>query len=233
MAIMYQILFVEDSLDYQNLVTQILAPIAKVRSVMLVSEALSEINIKNFDLILLDIQLPDGEGFEVAVKLQERAENKDVPIIFLTASEEIDHKIKGFKLGAEDYIVKPFDFLEFKARVESRLLKNQSRKEQQTEILTFDNLQLEVLLQRATFLKENRDLRLTPIEFKILFYLVRNRRKVVSREKLIDVVWGKGTHIGRSIDTHINSLRKKMGPSAVSIQSSYGKGYFFDEMSKV
>ncbi len=228
---MYHILLVEDSLDYQNLVTQILAPIAKVRSVMLISEALSEINIKNFDLILLDIQLPDGEGFEVAAKLQERAENKEVPVIFLTASGEIDHKIKGFKLGAEDYIVKPFNFLEFKARVESRLQKNENRKEQ-TEILMSGNLQLEVLLQRAILIKENRDLGLTPLEFKILFYLARNKRKVVSREKLVDVVWGKGTHIGRSIDTHINALRRKMGPAAVSIQSSYGKGYFFDEISK-
>ncbi|MDZ4661904.1 MAG: response regulator transcription factor [Pseudomonadota bacterium] len=224
---MYQILLVEDSLDYQNLVSKILEPVAKVYAVPTIADAIKVVKTNIFDLYLLDIMLPDGEGFELASIIKEATQNKEIPIVFLTGRGETVDKVKGFRLGADDYIVKPFDYLEFKARIESRLIKYKNRKEQQSETLTIGNLRLQTSLQKATLINKNSDLGLTPLEFKIIFCLASNQNEIISREKLVEIVWGKGIHIGRSIDTHVNALRKKMGTSGTCLKSSYGKGYYF------
>jgi DNA-binding response OmpR family regulator len=222
---MYQILMAEDSIDYQSLVSKFLRPIAEVTTVSSISEALQVVNKKKFDLFLIDIGLEDGDGFTLTSKLKQNSDIAGTPFIFLTARNEIDNKKIAFSLGAEDYIVKPFDSAELQLRIERRL--GQAQKLQQE--LKRGQLRLDVSLQKAflSSASEDENIGLTPMQFKLLFYLITQEPNIISREKLMDAVWGSGVHVGRSIDTHINSLRRKLGEFAFYIQTVYGQGYRF------
>lgn len=223
---MYNILLVEDSEDLQDLVKMVLSPIANLTIVPSVQAALQAISSGKFDLILMDVMLADGNGFDLTAQLRARPGGRDLPIIFMTSRGDIDDKITGFKLGAEDYIVKPFDSTELRLRVENRLQKMSSQRK--SDVIEVANLRMEIPLQKAFLVKENINLELTPLQFKILFYLVTHQGVVVSRDQLVSEIWGKDVHIGRSVDTHVNSLRKKFGRYAKYIQSVYGSGYTFD-----
>lgn len=223
---MYQILMVEDSLDSQELVTMLLKSIAQVAVAPSVEQAFKLFSKQRFDLILMDVMLEDGDGFSLTKKIRETPEGRNIPIVFLTSKSDIGDKKTGFKLGAEDYIVKPFDHDEFVLRLESRLEKGHRNKG--SDVMESGNLRLEVPLQNAILIQESKNLGLTPIQFKIIFFLMRNEGEVVAREKLISEIWGKDVHVGRSIDTHINALRKKLGVHANYIESVYGAGYIFN-----
>jgi DNA-binding response OmpR family regulator len=222
---MYKILLVEDSLDSQDLVNILLKSLAEVTCTGSIAGALALSEKIKFDLFLIDVMLDDGDGFTLTSLLKNTENGKNAPIIFLTSEGQTRDKITGFQLGAEDYIVKPFDPLEFYVRVESRLHKiSTAKKENQ---LVRGNLKLEVPLQKAFLIKENENLALTPIEFKILFFLMVHENDVISREKLVFAIWGDGVNVGRSVDTHVNSLRRKLNLYAFYIQSAYGYGYRF------
>ena len=165
---MYQILVVEDSIDSQELVTMLLKSIAQVVVAPSVEKALKLFSLQKFDLILMDVMLEDGDGFSLTKKIQETSEGHDIPIIFLTSKNDIEDKKTGFKLGAEDYIVKPFDHDEFVLRLESRLQKG--RRNRNGDVMESGNLRLEVPLQNAILIHENKNLGLTPIQFKIIFF---------------------------------------------------------------
>ncbi len=222
---MYQILIVEDSIDIQEVLTLVLEPIANLQKVSSVKSALDILENHNFDLILMDVMLDDGDGFNLVKQIRQRPQGNNVPVIFLTSKNDITDKITGFQLGAEDYIVKPFDPREIRLRIESRLKKINSVKT--IETMVKGNLKLDIPLQKAYLMRDNLELGLTPLQFKILFYLMSHENKVISRDELISVIWGKDIHIGRSIDTHVNSLRRKLGENAKCIQAVYGAGYVF------
>lgn len=222
---MFEILLVEDSIDFQELVLILLSPIAKVTAVPSMSRALEEIANKEFDLFLLDVMLEDGDGFSLAEMLKRKLGTEDLPVIFLTSKSETKDRVTGFKLGAEDYIVKPLDMAEFRVRIEARLQKLAGRK--RLKDLVLGNIRLDVPMQRAFSMRDNRNLELTPLQFKLLFYLMSHEGQTISRDNLINEIWGQGVHVSRSVDTHINSLRKKLGSDATCIQSVYGAGYLF------
>lgn len=221
---MYKILIVEDCLDLQEILTLVLSPIAQLYKAASLVEARRLFQENEYDLVLMDVMLEDGDGFTLTQELRNSLYGKNVPVFFLTSKNDIYDKIKGFELGAEDYIVKPFDPLEVKLRIEARLKKIRSASN--SKYVKGANLLLDLPLQKAYFVRENTEIDLTPIQFKILYCLMSSRDQVVSREKLVSDIWGN-VHLGRSVDTHINSLRRKLNTYSSCIQSVYGAGYVF------
>lgn len=161
--------------------------------------ALEMIKSKSFDLIVLDIMLPKLNGFEVLEQV------KGVPTILLTARRSVEDRVKGLVMGADDYLTKPFEMLEFLARVEAIL--RRTKKDEETFVI--DHVRVE-FHSRRLFLKE-KAVECTPKEFELLEVLIKNRNIALSREKLLELVWGYD-YIGetRTIDVHIQKLRKKL-----------------------
>lgn len=182
-----------------------------------------------FDLILLDITLPGQDGLEFFNEMQTEELWKSTPVIFLTGNVDVSTKVAAFALGADDYIVKPFNALELRARVEAKLKRAAARAEA-NHIVRKGDLQLDASTQRAYTLEsgEPQAIRLTPREFKLLFHLARNEEHILSRAQLLDAVWGDGSEVyDRTVDTHLSSMRKKLGALARYIESVPGAGYRF------
>lgn len=223
---MYKLLVVEDSIDIQELLTIALAPIAELTLAGSIKTAYEIFKKDKFDLILMDVMLEDGNGFELTRMIRALPDGKRIPVIFLTSKNDISDKEAGFDLGAEDYIVKPCDLREVRLRIENRLKKIRAEKESYTgNQLQREHLCLNIPLQKV-FIK-NVEVPVTPLQFKILFYLMSHENQVIARDQLINEIWGKGVHVSRSIDTHVNSLRRKLGTYSSCIQAVYGTGYVF------
>lgn len=189
-----------------------------------------EILAKNeIHLILLDVGLPDGSGFDFCTALQSQDATQKIPVIFLTGKVGVGDKVLGLALGAEDYVTKPFDVLELRARVESKLKKFLYYAKEETYFQR-GSLKFE-LSTYSIYLNENsgnQKLNMTPIEFKLLLKLARSPGYVLSREQLIDSVWGDSVYIeDRSVDRHISSIRKKLGTCSSYIRTVPGLGYQF------
>lgn len=226
-----KILVVEDSIEFQKTIEMALGFKYKVECVDSLSLARNKVQKGNYSLILLDIMLPDGMGFDFCKEIQENAELSTIPVIFLTAKDSFSDKMIGFSLGADDYVTKPFDPAELLLRVDSRITKAQKKK-YMTENIHRGPLRLEVP-SMAAFLKKRTDdesrLDMTPIEFKILLKLVQNNEQVLSRQQLMDSVWGHEVYVeDRSIDKHISALRKKLNPFGDMIKTVSGVGYMFE-----
>jgi len=213
-----KILFIEDAFELHSLVEEALRPDHEVTSVATVGEARELIN-HPWDLMLVDVGLSDGSGFEL---IREAKQHKPTPFIFLTGRSHIDDKLAGFELGAQDYVTKPFDARELKARVNARL---QTAPKEKFKNKTF---KIEIPLQRAYILQGDSEveLHLTPIEFKLLYYFCSNENKIINRDEILGVVWGKKVNVlQRTIDKHISSLRQKLGPVASQIETIPQVGY--------
>lgn len=164
------------------------------------NEAIELLGEKNFDLIILDIMLPGADGYEVLDQVN------GIPVIFLTAKSELPDKLRGLSRGADDYITKPFQMLELAARVEA-LLRRTKKMEKYFEL---DNVRLD--FERRLILVDGKPVDCTPKEYDLLDALVRNRNIALSREKLLDLVWGYDFEGGtRTVDVHIQRLRSKLG----------------------
>ena len=163
------------------------------------------------DLVILDLMLPKMTGLEVCKLL--RGEGSQLPIIMLTArGQEID-KVLGLKLGADDYVTKPFSFMELMARVEAVLRRSQPGGLGRRSVFEFGDMTVDMDRHDAT--KGGVPVELTPREFRLLGYLLEHRGEVVSREELLDAVWGYDTiPFTRTVDTHIAKLRKKIEDDA-------------------
>lgn len=160
------------------------------------------IESETYDLILLDIMLPEIDGYE----LLEYIKPLGTPVIFLTAKGTVDDRIKGLKLGADDYLVKPFQIGELSARIES-VLRRYGKSEKQ---LSFADVYINIESRQA--IKHNQLIELTVKEFDLLVELVRNKNVALYRDKLYEKVWGE-PFVGetRTLDSHIQRLRKKLG----------------------
>lgn len=174
------------------------------------------------DLIILDLMLPDMDGFEVCRRLKQESDHAALPIIMLTAKGQEADKVQGLELGADDYLTKPFSPRELVARVKAVL----RRSGQGTSaiitikgVLTIDPERFEVTVQE-------QPVALTAVEFKILHLLASHKGKVFSREKILDHLWGnEKAVIDRTVDVHIKNLRDKLGEAAVVVQNVRGVGY--------
>ena len=180
-----------------------------------------------FDLIILDLMMPEIDGLEACMRIREFS---NVPIIMLTARSEDTDKIIGFECGADDYITKPFNILELKARIRALLRRAGAAAQQQREAdrLTQGAITLD-LSERAAW-RDGEPVELTAKEFDLMALLMQNPGRVYSRENLLNLVWGY-EYIGefRTVDVHIRRLREKLEPDPASpehILTKWGVGYY-------
>ncbi|PKP44779.1 MAG: DNA-binding response regulator [Bacteroidetes bacterium HGW-Bacteroidetes-13] len=181
---------------------------------------LAQDNLENFDVILLDWMLPGMSGIEICRRI--RLENKRIPIIFLTSKDTVDDAVFGLETGANDYIRKPFSFEELLARIRVLMRKNE------TEMTVFTTGNIEMNIEKHTVTKKDRPIELTPKEFSLLEYFIRNKGNVCRRTRIIEKVWDIHFDYDNSvIDVYINALRKKLDePDAPSfITTVRGIGY--------
>ena len=185
---------------------------------------------ESFDLILLDVMLPKKSGYDVCRDLRQRGVS--TPILMLTAKGETIDKVLGLKLGADDYLTKPFEVIELLARVEALLRRSPAQTNgHSAEAFRFDEVAVD--FKRATVAKGKVTVELSAMEFKLLQYLIENRGVVHSRDHLLDQVWGYDAMPStRTVDVHIAWLRQKLEANPKHprfIQTVHGLGYKFAE----
>ena len=193
-------------------------------------EALGKIREKNYDMVLLDVMLPKMSGMDVCQAVREFS---DVPIIMLTAKGEDMDKILAFDNGVDDYLTKPFNILEVKARIKAILRRNQKnqREPESNAPLSAGDLSLDIESRRVML--GEREINLTAKEFDILVLLMKNPNKVFSREQLLSAIWeNKANEAGdvRTVDVHVRRLREKIEPSPSApryVHTNWGVGYYF------
>ena len=187
--------------------------------------ALRRAREERFDLIVLDIMLPRKDGFQVCREL--RRGGVDTPVILLTARTQEAEKVLGLQLGADDYITKPFSPLELRARIQAVLRRSAGAAPAET----YQFGDAEVNFARCELRRGGRVVEVTPVEFKLLSALIRSRGRVLSRQQLLDQVWGDAACVDRVVDTHVSNLRKKIEPDPGEpryLVSVRGMGYRFD-----
>jgi two-component system, OmpR family, alkaline phosphatase synthesis response regulator PhoP len=181
----------------------------------------------SFDAIVLDVMLPLKNGFDVCRELRQRG--VDTPILMLTARTQVVDRVVGLKLGADDYLTKPFDPAELLARLEALL--RRIRKENRVPVQTFAFASVEIDFNRAEVRRDGRPVNLASKELQLLRYLIDNRERVVPREEIMQKVWEYATDVSsRTIDTHIAWLRQKLEENPQlphHIQTIRGTGYRF------
>ncbi len=172
------------------------------------TQGLEKATKKSFDLILLDIMLPEMNGFDVCRNLRSRG--FCTPVLMLTARGEVTDKVVGLKLGADDYLTKPFEVIELLARMEALLRRSQPfNTENLTDQFSFGGLLID--FKRAEVLKNDRTIELSAQEYRLLQYFIRNRNKTISRQELLDKVWGyESMPSTRTVDVHVAWLRQKL-----------------------
>lgn len=181
----------------------------------------------NFDLIILDVMLPKKNGLDVCRDL--RRKGITTPILMLTAKGETIDKVLGLKLGADDYLTKPFEVIELMARIEALLRRSPNTNQDSPESFRFGGIAVD--FRRAVVKKENKFIELSALEFKLLQYLIERRGEVLKRDELLDEVWGYDAMPStRTVDVHIAGLRQKLEANSRHpqfIQTVHGFGYKF------
>jgi two-component system, OmpR family, response regulator ResD len=189
-------------------------------------EALDKINKRDYALLIVDLMMPEVDGWRVC---REVRENSQVPIIMLTARGEEFDRVLGFELGADDYLVKPFSTKELVARVKALLRRSGGNLTGNSSELGFGILRIEKDKHRV--LIEDEPITLTPREFELLYFLAKNPGRVFSREQLMETVWGYDFYgDARTVDTHVKKIREKLSHPGVRsmLATVWGVGYKFD-----
>ena len=186
--------------------------------------ALAALHEKPFDLVILDLNLPDIDGLAICRELRSQEDTRRIPIILLTARAEERDKLLGFEIGADDYITKPFSMRELLARVSAHLRRVASFETSEEEVFQDGDLRVD----RASYevRRNGRPVHLTKKEFDLLWLLVRNRSRVVTRDTILARLWDYEADVEtRTVDVHIRALRKKLGDDR--IETVVGLGYRF------
>ncbi|MBN2010014.1 response regulator transcription factor [candidate division KSB1 bacterium] len=192
-------------------------------------EASQRINDYQYDLVILDLGLPDGNGLALISEIKEK--EKDVAILIVTAKNSLEDKVKGLDLGADDYITKPFHKVELNARVRSVLRRNKFNRK---DIIVVDALKIDLPASQAYV--NDKPLILTKKEYDLLLYFMYNKNRVLTKESIAEHLWGDHIDEADSFDfiyNHIKNLRKKITAAGGKnyIQAMYGMGYKFSEES--
>ncbi len=226
---MSNVLLVEDSKETYRLVEMALSnSVGHLEWAKNLEEANQKTTESKFDLILLDIGLPDGSGLEFCQQLF--ASDPNTSVFLLTANDSLSDKVLGFSAGAEDYITKPFDTLELRARVEAKLKRRELLKAS-SNILNWKELRINISNQEVEVNEDGEfnPVELTALEFKLLIYFAKRSGQVINRDQILDDIWGRDVHVySRSVDTHVSKLRKKLDNAATVIESVHGAGYKFN-----
>lgn len=190
------------------------------------AQGIDKFENEDFDLIVLDVMLPKIDGWSVCREIRRGSQ---VPIIMLTARGEEYDRLFGFELGVDDYMVKPFSPRELTARIKAVLRRSGAAKDNGAAAEAFEYKSLKVNLDSRKVTINNRNIEMTPKEFDLLSFFVRNRDRVFTREQLLDKVWGYefgGDY--RTIDTHVKMLRESLGEYRSLIVTAWGVGYKFE-----
>ena len=191
-------------------------------------EGVSYFKLYEPDLVLLDIMMPNKDGFQVCREIREISANK--PIIFVSAKDDSFDKVLGLELGADDFVVKPFDMKELSARVKAVLRRYAARDDQSDdEVIKFDNI--EISLEKYELKLNGKSVTIPPKELELLYFLASNYNRVFTRDQLLDKVWGFD-YLGdsRTVDVHVKRLREKLEGVSDNwiLKTVWGVGYKFE-----
>jgi two-component system phosphate regulon response regulator PhoB len=226
----HRVLIVEDEQDIAGLIKHTLERSGSADAEVVNSgdAALKAVADHPPDLIILDLNLPVLSGTEVCRILRSRADARHVAIIILTARTSEDDRVTGFDLGADDYVTKPFSLRELTARVRAVLRRNVTIEERGP--IAYQGTHLIADFEAVSVAVDGEAIRLTRREFELLRYLVQNRNRVISRDRLLERVWGYDRLVEtRSVDVHVGRLRSKLGTAGRQIETVVGLGYRFIE----
>lgn len=192
----------------------------KVISVLNISESKKILGQEEINLVLLDIGLPDGNGFDICKEIKQK---QDIPVIFLTAQDEETSVVLGLDLGADDYIVKPFRTRELISRINS-VLRRYGKKEESSNIIQYKNIKIDI--NKSTVFKDNEEIFLTSLEYKILLLLFTNQNRLITREQLLERIWDiAGNFVNdNTLTVYIKRIREKLGDDTI-IKTVRGLGY--------
>jgi DNA-binding response OmpR family regulator len=227
-----RVLVVEDEQDIAGLLKHTLEKMGgvEVDVVDTGDAALRAVAEREPDLILLDLNLPVLSGLEVCRILRARANTAHIPIIMLTARTSESDRVTGLDVGADDYIVKPFSLRELAARVRAMLRRGHVDTARRDSPLVYRGKHLVADFDAVSVSVDGDHIRLTRREFELLRYLVENRNRVLSRDRLLERVWGYDRYVEtRSVDVHVGRLRAKLGAAGRQIETVVGLGYRFIE----
>lgn len=216
----FQVLIVEDDIELREIISEALAPVAQVLSANDGEQCLRVAQEKNPQLIILDINLPLKDGMWACEHLRTQDSTKNIPIIVVSGRSAIEDKLRLYKLGADDFLEKPFNLLELKAKVESRRLRFL---ESRPQMLHCGNLTLNTDSKKAFV--DSEEIRFSYLEAELLCLFLRHQNKILTREKIMTEVWKNTAVSGRTVDVHMVGLRKKLANFDHQIQTIHGAGY--------
>lgn len=222
---MYKILVVDDEMNIRRVVREYAEfegyEVDEAENGM---AAIDKVKNNDYDLIVMDIMMPKLDGFSTCKELKK---SKDIPVIMLSARGEEYDKLFGFEIGIDDYVVKPFSPKELMARIKAVIKRNSSQEIALLERLVFDGLEID-LAGREVYV-DGKKASMTPKEYDLLFYLVKNKNLALTRDKLLEEVWGYDFFgDDRTVDTHIKMLRNSLGDYRKFIVTLRGMGYKFE-----
>lgn len=221
----YKILIVDDSKACASFAECAVRKIAEPKSVVSLSDARKTLSQDtHWDLIMLDIELGDGSGLDYLYELQSNPKLSRIPIILLSSHADISKKVLAFSLGAQDYLVKPYNLFELEARMKRVLQLNNEK----NKFIVFGELKISPHQLFAITKEDHLDKKidLSPKEYLLLKFLISHPEKVFSRQQLLDAIWGDDLNVtDRTVDSHIYSVRKKLGTLSEYIESVRGLGY--------
>ncbi len=222
---MYRLLIADDEIK----IREVIAEYGRINnySVMEASDGLQAIEMvekHDFDCVILDIMMPNLDGYTACKRIKEI---KNVPIIILSARQQEDDKLYGFELGIDDYVTKPFSPRELMARIKVVIERsNKARKTQEKEIIKYEGITVNIPSHEVMI--DGNDIHLTNKEFDLLVYFLNNQGIVISRDTLLERIWGYDYYgVERTVDTHIKMLRKNLGEYSYLIKTVRGEGYRF------
>ena len=180
------------------------------------------------DIVLLDIMLPGKDGLTILKELRENQENKNIPVIMMTAKTSEFDIVRGLDLGADDYVTKPFGIMELLSRIRSVMRRSCRGTEKESSVLSFGSITVDCRQHVVT--ENGREVQLTLKEYELLCYMILNKGIVLSRDQIMQAVWGSPFEMeSRTIDMHIMSLRQKLGAAGAMIRTVRGVGYRLGE----
>lgn len=223
--IMQKILIVDDEVNIRRVVREYAEfegfEVAEAENGM---EAVEMVKSEDFDLVIMDVMMPKLDGFSTCKEIKKY---KTIPVIMLSARGEEYDKLFGFELGIDDYVVKPFSPKELMARIKAVLKRNAAPETSVPESLVFDGLEIDIA-GREVYV-DGVKASMTPKEYDLLFFLVKNKNLALTRDKLLEEVWGYDFFgDDRTVDTHIKMLRNSLGPYRTFIVTLRGMGYKFE-----
>ena len=222
-----KILVIEDEPDIRkNLEYNLAREGFSVSGAASILEAKTLLSSDDFNLILLDLMLPDGSGLDLCKEIKANSKTESTPVIILTAKDDEVDKVVGFEIGADDYVTKPFSVRELILRVKAVLKRGTKKKEILEVERKFGDLKIDIDSHEVHV--DDVKINLTALEFRLIRKLVDTRGRVQSRDQLLTDVWGYSNEVTtRTVDTHVKRLREKLGPMGKYVQTIRGVGYKF------